>query len=77
VVAEQYRGRERGWVAAKMLSNVLRKLKRLKVGKVFVATLGSDGRAVRFYLKNSFEVEARLSDYYYRDEDQLILGRYL
>jgi hypothetical protein len=43
----------------------------------FVATLGSDGRAVKFYFKHGFELEVRLSDYYYRDEDKLILGRYL
>ncbi len=77
VVAPEYRGKEDGLVAAKMLRAVITELKRLKVKKVFVATLSSDARALRFYLKHGFEMEARLCDYYYRDEDQLILGRYI
>jgi hypothetical protein len=77
VVAPEYRGKEDGLVAAKMLRAVITELKRRKVKKVFVATLSSDARALRFYLKHGFEMEARLCDYYYRDEDQLILGRYL
>ncbi len=77
IVSEQYRGHRDGLVASKMLSHLIRRLKRLGVRKVFVATQSSNGRGVRFYLKRGFEVEARLSDYYYRDEDQLILGRYL
>ena len=77
IVAPEYRGHHNGLVASKMLSHLIRRLKRLRIRKLFVATLGSDGRAVKFYLKHGFELEARLSDYYYRDEDQLILGRYL
>jgi ribosomal protein S18 acetylase RimI-like enzyme len=77
IVTPEYQGRHNGLVASKMLSHLIRQLKRLAVRKVFVATLGSDGRAVKFYLKHGFELEARLSDYYYRDEDQLILGKYL
>jgi hypothetical protein len=42
----------------------------------FVATLGSDGRVVKFYLKHGFELEVRLGDYYYPDEDKLILSSY-
>ena len=77
IVAPEYRGQHNGLVASRMLTHLIRRLKRLRVRKVFVATLGSDGRAVKFYLKHGFELEARLSDYYHRDEDQLILGRYL
>jgi ribosomal protein S18 acetylase RimI-like enzyme len=77
IVAPEYRGKENGSVAAKMLGAIITQLKRLKVKKVFVATLSSDARALRFYIKHGFEMEARLCDYYYRDEDQLILGRYI
>ena len=77
IVSEEYRGYKNGLIASRMLSHLIRRLKSLGVRKVFVATQSSNGRGVRFYLKNAFEVEARLSDYYYRDEDQLILGRYL
>ena len=77
IVAPEYRGKENGSVAAKMLRTVITELERLKVKKVFVATLSSDARALRFYVNHGFEMEARLWDYYYRDEDQLILGRYI
>ena len=77
IVSPDYRGEENGGSAGRMLGAVVRELKRLRAGKVFVATVGSNGRAVRFYLKHGFEVEGRLCDYYSHGEDQLILGRYL
>ena len=77
IVAPEYRGLDNGLVAAKMLSHVIRRLKRLGAEKVFAATLSSDGRAVKLYLKQGFELEARLIDYYFRNEDQLILSKYL
>jgi len=77
IVASEYRGHHNGLVASRMLSHLIRRLKRLRVKKVFVATQSSNGRAVRFYLKHNFEMEARLCDYYYKDEDQVILARYL
>jgi ribosomal protein S18 acetylase RimI-like enzyme len=69
IVAPECRGEENGSPAARMLAAV--------VGKLFVATASSNGRAVRFYLKHNFEMEGRLADYYSCGEDQLILGRYL
>ncbi len=77
IVAPEYWGEENGGSAGKMLAAVIGELKRMRVGKVFVAAVSSNGRAVRFYLKHGFEVEGRLCDYYSHGEDQLILGRYL
>ena len=77
IVAPEYRGEEQGSVAGRMLRAVLRILKSRRIRKVFVATLGTNGCAIKFYLKHGFEMEGRLCDYYARGEDQLILGRYL
>ena len=77
IVAPEYRGEEKGGVAGRMLRAVLRTLKSRRIRKVFVATLGTNGCAIKFYLKHGFEMEGRLCDYYAHGEDQLILGRYL
>ena len=75
VVDEAYRGHKKYEVAKKLLKRVEDELRRRKIKKLFVSTEDNNTRAKGFYAKSQFRTEAVLRDYYFKDEDQLILSK--
>ena len=69
-------GNEKLGVGKKLLKRVEHDLKG-RVPKLFVSVDGKNRRATNFYIKHRFRFEARLSDYYYQGEDQIILSKSL
>jgi ribosomal protein S18 acetylase RimI-like enzyme len=59
-----------------LLRKVINELKGIGAKKLFVDTSSDPNyiKAVDFYLKNGFKLEAVLRDYYGKGEDQLIFG---
>jgi len=62
-----------------LLRKVIKELKHIGARKLFVDTSSDPNyiKAVNFYLKNGFKLEAVLRDYYGKGEDQIIFGREL
>ena len=62
-----------------LLRKVIDELKNIGARKLFVDTSSDPNyiKAVDFYLKNGFKLEAVLRDYYGKGEDQIIFGREL
>lgn len=62
-----------------LLRKVINELKDIGARKLFVDTSSDPNyiKAVDFYLKNGFKLEAVLRDYYGEGEDQIIFGREL
>jgi ribosomal protein S18 acetylase RimI-like enzyme len=77
VVDEEYRGKKEFAVAKKLLKRVEVELGKRKIKKLFVSTEDKNARAKSFYAKNQFRTEAVLRDYYFKEEDQLILSKVL
>jgi len=75
IVDEEYRGKQELAVAKKLLKKVEAELRKRKIKKLFVSTEDTNARAKSFYAKNQFRTEAVLRDYYYKEEDQLILSK--
>jgi ribosomal protein S18 acetylase RimI-like enzyme len=75
VVNEEYRGKKEFAVAKKLIKRVEAELRKRKIKNLFVSTEDSNARAKSFYAKNQFRTEAVLRDYYYKEEDQLILSK--
>jgi ribosomal protein S18 acetylase RimI-like enzyme len=76
-VDKEYHGNKDLAVGEKLLRKVESELRKRKIKKLFVSTEDKSTRAKSFYAKNHFRTEAVLRDYYYKGEDQLILGKVL
>lgn len=77
VVAEEFRGVDDGFVARELLCKIESELKAYEVNRLFVSTEDGNSQAMSFYIKHGFKFEARLRDYYYEGEDQIILSKRL
>jgi ribosomal protein S18 acetylase RimI-like enzyme len=75
VVGENFRGKKNLSIAEKLLKRVERELKKRRIEKLFVSTDDKNSRAKSFYIKHKFRSEGVLRDYYYKNEDQLILSK--
>lgn len=75
-VHKKYRDKKYGRT---LLRKVINELKYIGARKLFVDTSSDPNyiKAVNFYLKNGFKLEAVLRDYYGKGEDQIIFGREL
>ena len=74
LVRRKYRRRN---IGSELLEKVESELKKYEVKKLFVSTDDKNKNAISFYTKNGFSFEARLQDYYYAGEDQIIMGKNL
>ncbi len=77
VVDEKFRGWRKGIVAKRLLNKIEKDLKQYKVKKIFVSTEDRPDRCHVFYIKHGFQFEARLKDYYGKNEDKIIFGKEL
>jgi len=73
-VHKKYQG---GKSAKKLLDHIIGKLRSRGVKKLFVDTSSNKSyqRALIFYMKNGFRIEATIRDYYENGEDQIILSK--
>lgn len=62
-----------------LLNFIVRKLKKKRTKRLFVNTSSYPfcRRALNFYLKSGFRIEAIIKDYYWNGEDQIILSKQL
>ncbi len=77
VVDEKFRGWRKGIVAKRLITKIEKDLRRYKVKKIFVSTEDRPDRCHVFYIKHGFQFEARLKDYYGKNEDKIIFGKEL
>lgn len=73
-VKEGEQGPENGSIASLMMEVLIEKLKHRRAKKLFVNTVDVSNRCHGFYLKQGFQFEARLKDYYGPKEDMLVFG---
>ena len=76
VVDDKYRGKGIGKV---LIEETCKHIKELGGTNVYAETSGTDHYipTQKFYLSNGFEMEARIKDFYRKDDDKLIYTRHL
>ena len=73
-VNKKLQGENNGALASCLMSEVIKTLRLRRAQKLFVNTTDEPERCHSFYLKQGFQFEARLKDYYEAGEDMLVFG---